>query len=156
MKSAVGTLKDLAGTLLLRSKNARDTLFGHHFNQSSCINRAAQAKAWGLLPLDWMLPPKDWPTPFTQASITIDDHHVGCALRWLKWLWIPATAAVLGGVTYLIYPEVFQPGPPVPPAVPVVVKPPVIVNPPGQPGRTLVGDADVVVKEITVRHREDR
>lgn len=143
MKNPVGTVRHLASMLLLRAKNSRDTIFGHHWNQKAAISRAAEAKAWGLLPLDWMLPPKDWPTPFTQQSVTIDDHSKRCGTPWLKWLWIPAALAGIGGVTYVIWPELFS-------VVPVIVKQP------GTPGKTLIGDADVIAGEISVKHKEDR
>ena len=83
--NTTGTLREFAHLLLARGMNARAAIMGHHLNQKAFIHRAAEAKAWGLLPVDWMLSPKDWPTPFTQQNITMIGNGNG---RWKKWLLI--------------------------------------------------------------------
>jgi hypothetical protein len=102
MMRSLATVTQIAKLLRQRSQNAFGAIIGHHTNQKLAINRAAEAKAWGLLPVDWLLPAKDWPTPFTQQTITVSGDVVYG--RWLRWLIATLLLAGLGGGWYVTAP----------------------------------------------------
>lgn len=102
MRPSLGNVAMIARLLRQRSQNAFGAIIGHHTNQKLAINRAAEAKAWGLLPVDWLLPPKDWPTPFTQQTVTVTGDISDC--RWLRWLLATVLLAGMCGGGYVIWP----------------------------------------------------
>jgi hypothetical protein len=120
-------------------------ILGHHWNQKATIQRAAEAKAWGLLPMDWMLPSKDWPTPFTQQNITISgDVSPG---RWIRWAVATILLTVLGGGGFLCWPQVSRWW--ASERVQQVEK----VDRVERVEKVLRGDADIESGEVTVEHR---
>ena len=134
----MGTVSHIARLLHQRSRNAMNAIVGHAINQKMAIHRAAEAKAWGLLPMDWMLPPKDWPTPFTQQTITIND---GVRERgpWLKWLLATILLVMLSGGGFVVWPSVEHW---------------LFATKTVEVEKILTGDADVEAGTPTVEHRE--